>query len=130
MRQITENWWIDVDKSFGHRIEDGSIVFWKPGRTIWINCWGDGVSPTKAEALAGILEDADPHRRQIADEDDNEVYRFIYSLVEEDGSAIRYAVYLFAIVDGEYLQIGVYVDALDDLAWAVYFAKSPIFQKA
>jgi len=128
MRKITEDWSVDIDDSFQRRIEDESLVFWKPGQSVWINCWGDGTHPSKAEALANVREDADPQRRQVLDEEDGDIYRFIYALTEQQDNKVRYAAYSFAVIEGQYLQMAIYFDSLDDRAWALSVARSPIFR--
>lgn len=126
MRRITENWSVGIDESFQRRVEDGSLVFWRPGRTVWIICWGDGRTPTKREALALIKEDASPARQELFEED-GEVYRFGYLLVEGKGRKRQSAVYGFAVVEGEYIQLAAYFDAASDQAWAEAVARSPAF---
>jgi len=69
-RRITQNWSVDIDDSFNRRVDDGSLVFWKPGLTAWINCWGNGVEPGKAAAVQFIREDASLDRVDVMDEDD------------------------------------------------------------
>lgn len=130
MRQITKNWFVNIDSSFQRRVEDGSLVFWQPGKTVWINCWGDGNRPTKLEAIQAIRQEAAPNRRQILDGEDGEMFRFVYALTETEGGTTRYAAYSFTLVEDEYLQMAVYFDSLGDRQWALDVATTPIYQKS
>jgi hypothetical protein len=128
MRRITEHWSVGVDDSFQRRVEDGSLVFWRPGQTVWINCWGNGRTPTRREAIALIKEEASPERKDLFEDEDGAVYRYGYLLVERNGRKKQYAVYAFAVVEGEYVQLAAYFDKPADQSWAEAVARSPAFQ--
>jgi lipopolysaccharide/colanic/teichoic acid biosynthesis glycosyltransferase len=38
---MTPEWALVLPEKFNRRIEDGSMVFWRPGLTVWINVWGN-----------------------------------------------------------------------------------------
>ena len=96
MRRITENWLIDIDTTYETWVEDGSLAFAKPGRTIWIDCWGDGDEPSKGEIVALIKSEASPDRDDLFEMEEGEVYRYAYRLVEFEEGGRRFAVYAFA----------------------------------
>jgi hypothetical protein len=126
MRHITEQWWIDIDRSFQSRIEEESLVFWNSTHTVWLNCWGDGNSPSKQEAVAFIKEDASSDKQERFAFDDGNVYRYGYVLDEEDDDGeVQQSLYAFAVAEGEYLQIAVYYDnPAEDYALAEEIALS------
>lgn len=124
MKRITENWLIDVDKTYESWVEDDSLAFAKPGRTIWIDCWGDGDEPSRQEIIDLIKTEASPDRDDLFEIDEDGVYKYAYRLVEFEDGTRRFAVYAFAVVEGNYLQISIYFDDPKDKAWSEAFAKS------
>lgn len=124
MRRITENWLIDLDSSYESWVEDGSLAFAQPGRTIWIDCWGDGDEPTKGEIVSLVKSEASPDRDDLFEVDEAGVYKYAYRLVEFEDGARRFAVYAFAVVEGNYLQVAIYFDDPRDKPWGEALAKS------
>jgi hypothetical protein len=61
LRGITAEWSIDIDDTYQHRVENGSLIFWKPGRTIYIIVWGRPNQQPKEQTLAWIKSQADPN---------------------------------------------------------------------
>src|SRR5687767_2903680 len=59
---LTPEWSIQLPEPFCRRIEDGSMVLWRPGLTIWLIAWGNENSETQAERLAWIKGAASPAR--------------------------------------------------------------------
>lgn len=39
--QMTKEWSVTLPGRFNRRIEDGSLVLWRPGFTIWTSVWGN-----------------------------------------------------------------------------------------
>jgi hypothetical protein len=124
MKRITENWLIDVDKTYESWVEDDSLAFAKPGRTIWVDCWGDGDEPSRQEIIDLIKTEASPDRDDLFEIDEDGVYKYAYRLVEFEDGVRRFAVYAFAVVEGNYLQISIYFDDPKDKVWSEAFAKS------
>ena len=124
MRRITENWCVDIDSTYESWVEDGSLAFAKTGRTIWIDCWGDGDEPSKEEIMALVKSEASPDRDDLFESDVDDVYRYAYRLVEFEEGARRFAVYAFVVVEGSYLQVAIYFDDPKDKPWGEAFARS------
>ncbi len=124
MRRITENWCVDLDSTFESWVEEGSLAFAQSGRTIWIDCWGDGDEPSKEEIIALVKSEASPDRDDLFETDVDEVYKYAYRLVEFEDGARRFAVYAFAVVEGNYLQLSIYFDDPQDKPWGETLARS------
>jgi len=124
MRRITENWCVDIDSTYETWVEDGSLAFAKAGRTIWIDCWGDGDEPSKGEIVTLVKSEASPDKDDLFETDEDEVYKYAYRLVEFEDGARRFAVYAFAVVEGSYLQVAIYFDDPKDKPWSEAFARS------
>jgi hypothetical protein len=38
---LTEEWAIHLPEKFARRVEEGNLVLWRPGLTIWLAAWGN-----------------------------------------------------------------------------------------
>jgi hypothetical protein len=84
--QLTDQWWLDLPDRFNRRIEDGSLVLWRPELTFWAIAWGNDLGASQEERLASILESADPGRKDVQVERTPSLTRLTYELYEEDSS--------------------------------------------
>jgi hypothetical protein len=59
--RLTDEWSFRLEPGFERRKEDGQLVFWAPGRTIWISAWDakDGESPD--QRISWIKKEANPN---------------------------------------------------------------------
>ena len=51
---LTKVWTILLPGRFNRRLEEGSLVLWRPGMTIWLDIWSNDGQETKADRLAVI----------------------------------------------------------------------------
>ncbi len=129
MHRITDSWLIDIDSTWERFVEEGSLVFAMEGRTIWIDCWGDGDEPSQSEIIETIKSEASPDRDDLFELWEGEVFKYAYRLVEFEDGQRRFAVYAFAVVEGNYLQVAIYFDGPQDKPWAEKFARSIAFEQ-
>ena len=80
---MTEEWSLHLPGEFRRRVEDGSLVLWKPGLTFWINVWGNN-GETPDERLAWVIGDASPHRSHERVVRQPNVVLLTYELDESD----------------------------------------------
>src|SRR4051812_32436765 len=59
---LTATWSIHLREQFARRVEDGSLVLWRPGLTLWLVAWGNDNNETQDERLAWIKDKASPAR--------------------------------------------------------------------
>ena len=47
MRQVTDDWWIGVNETYKSRERDGDLVFYKPGRSVFVSLFAveDEINP-------------------------------------------------------------------------------------
>jgi hypothetical protein len=84
--QITTNWRVTLPDRFNRRIEDDSLVLWRPGLTFWAIAWNNDDGSSMEDRLASILEGADPDRDAEQVERTPSLIRITYELSEEDPS--------------------------------------------
>jgi hypothetical protein len=115
---------IHLPEKFARRVEDGSLVLWRPGATIWLTAWGNDRGESQVQRLKWIKKDASPERFSESETRADGVTRFNYRLREEgeDGSVESLSAYI--INDDGHLQMTVYFDDPADEATAQSLAES------
>lgn len=128
MQQISDDWWIGIDETYRTRVDDGSLVIWRPERTIWINIWNDHEGPTRRERLDRRIADRHASADDLYRTEDGGVLRFGYLLGEpEEGGGERLGLYSYTVAASSTVQMACYFDLKDDLAWATAVSKSLSF---
>lgn len=128
MKQISEEWWIGIDDSYRTRVDDGSLVIWRPERTIWINIWKDNDGRTVRERLNGWTGDRHARATDLFEQEDHGLLRFGYLLEEaEESGGQRLGVYSFTVSESSTVQMACYFDLEEDLGWATAVSKSLTF---
>jgi hypothetical protein len=130
MKQISHDWWISIDETYKTRVDEGSLVFWRPERTIWINIWNDANRGTPRERLDYWTHDrhADATDLFAHDDDDGTLLRFGYLLEEpEDEGGRRLGLYSYTVAASSTVQMACYFDLDEDAAWAEAVSRSLSF---
>jgi hypothetical protein len=84
--QMTDEWAVALPDRFNRRIEDGSLVLWRPTLTFWIVIWGNDKGTSEEDRLTSILETAGDLRGEQQIERTEKLVRLTYELPEEDRS--------------------------------------------
>jgi hypothetical protein len=120
VRKLTAEWSFRINSCFRRRTEDEQLVFWAPGRTIWMSVWDAKKGESPAQRLAWIKKEANPSPVERFEPAHPKLKRFAYLLMEtDDEKGARWALYT-ATVDptGGHLWMAVYFDRKEDLEWA------------
>lgn len=115
----TAEWSISLPLQFNRRIEDGSLVLWRPGITAWIAVWGNDKSETAAQRLArskmGTTKGAYDQREWVKDG------RLFYSYRLNEPATDKRQPTLTCLVFGNTgeVQMSVYFDSERDAKYAL-----------
>ena len=107
---LTATWSIRLPGQFARRIEDGSLVLWRPGLTLWLVAWNNDHGQSQAEGLARVKRSASKQRvaeQELAAEG---VTRFSYRLLDESEAGPVESLYGFVFADDGHLQLSIYFD--------------------
>jgi hypothetical protein len=121
---LTDTWSIDLPDKFARRLEDGCLVFWRPGLTIWLVAWNNDHGKSQAERLASIKEAACLTRFDVRESTTGNVTRFRYRLRDENEDGVVEAVHAYTMDDVGHLQMAVYFDDPADADMACKLADS------
>ncbi len=128
MQRISEEWWIGLDESYKTRVEDGSLVLWRPERTVWISIWNDRDGRTPRDRLAHWVAERDIRAADLFQESDGDLLRHGYLLAEpEETGGDRLGLYSYTVSTSSTVQMACYFDLQEDLGWATAVAKSLSF---
>jgi len=104
--------------SFNKRIEDGDLVFWKPGFTIWTAIWCNDEDKTQQDRLRWLQNKTSPEAFDVITGTSDGLTRYAYRLKEDSDDQREAAFYCFAIGDAGHVQMAIYFDSADDLPLA------------
>jgi len=124
--QITTNWSITLPAKFNRRMEDGNLVLWKPGLTIYLAVWGNDHSLSKAELIDDLKHDSSEFAYDFKDTKNG----FSYRLNENADDDRMPALYCYAVDACGFVQMAAYFDHDDDLLVAETIHLSLIASKS
>jgi hypothetical protein len=113
--RMTKDWSVDLPAKFNRRFEEGNLVIWKPGFTIWTTVWNNDKSESPEERLAWIRDDSSPDAFDALTETSNGLLRYSYRLKEEADDDRLPAFYCYAIGKEGHVQMSIYFDSPGDL---------------
>lgn len=113
--RLTDDWTATLPFEMNKRIEDGSLVLWRPGFTIWVVVWGNDNNQSAAERLEEIMGRADEAATDMTIELKSNPVRLAYRLEEEHERGPVKALYGFAFKPEGHVQLAVYLDQESDI---------------
>ncbi len=122
--QMTREWSLTLPGKFNRRTEDGDLVIWRPGFTIWAAVWNNVDDKSREECLAWIKQDISEGAFDLVEERQAHVLRMRYRLAEDSDDSRVAAYYCFAVSDRSHVQMAMYFDDEADLGCAEHIWKS------
>jgi hypothetical protein len=99
---LTKGWHVSLRDEFNRRIEDGSLVLWRPELTFWINAWNNEGQASVATMLERLVAGASAERTEEQIEKTGTMARLVYELPDEVNG--------YVIYPAGYLQMSAYYD--------------------
>ena len=122
--QMTEMWSVVLPGEFNRRIEDGDLVIWRPGITIWTAIWGNDNNLAADKRLIELKQDISDEAFDLKEDLAGSVLRFRYRLIEDSDDDRVPAYYCYAIGNSGDVQMAIYFDDESDLSVAENIWKS------
>ena len=113
-----------LPEKFARRVEEGSLVLWRPGFTIWITAWGNDQGESQANRLEWIKESASPNRFAEHQIETNNLTRFSYRLRDNTDDGPVESVYAFVINNDGHFELAIYFDNIADEERALQLVES------
>jgi hypothetical protein len=110
LHQLTREWAIQLPQPFARRVEDGSLVLWRPGITVWLAPWENDHGESQSARLATLRAGAPPHRFDEREGASGDLTRWSFFVrdVTPDGEVT--ALHAWLIADAGQLHMAVYFD--------------------
>ena len=116
--RLTTDWSVDLPSEVNRRVEDGSMVLWRPGLTAWISIWGNDHDRSPREQIEWLREDVSPDATEVDVRIDRTPALLSYRVDETRPEGVVLGCYGFAASSDGYVQIAIYLDDEGDLAEA------------
>lgn len=113
--QVDKRWSVKISRKSNRRIEDGSLVIWRPGFTIWIDVVNHNGKQSARENLNQIRKHVSSGAFGVEEESDGGLLRLAYRLNEPAKDKRVAAFYCFAVTRSGHIQMAVYFDDEKDL---------------
>lgn len=113
--RLTDEWTATLPFEMNKRIEDGCLVLWRQGFTVWVIVWGNDNNQSAVERLEEIKGRADGAATDIAVELESNPARLSYRLKEEQERGPVNGLYGFAFKPEGHVQLAVYLDQESDI---------------
>ena len=113
--QMTKEWSLTLPEKFNRRIEDGDLVIWRPGITMWVTVWGNDKNDDNELRLKRIRADISPQAFDIETSKAGKVLRLSYRLKEGKEQGAVPAYYCFGVGNSGHVQMAIYLDNEKDV---------------
>jgi hypothetical protein len=124
---MTKGWRIKLEQDFNRRIDEGSLVLWRPELTFWINVWNSDGQVAVDDVLKRLLADASAQRTDEQIDSIGEMARLTYELSEDDAEreqSSERSINGFVIYPAGYVQIAAYYESPEARAAAYDIIRS------
>ena len=108
--RLTEHWQTNLPVGCNRRIEDGDLVLWRPGLTLFFTAWGIDRGESRSSRLEWIRKQASPDAYDFEVTEEAGLAKLTYRLREIAADGREPALYAFAVSDVGHLQMAAYFD--------------------
>ena len=123
-QQLRDDWSINLPIQFNRRVDDGSLVFWRSGITVWVNAYGNNNHEKIGDRLQWIRNETSASAKNINIQENATLTKYTYRLEEKRGDHSIFALYSYAISLKGHIQIAIYLDAEQDFQVAQQISSS------
>jgi hypothetical protein len=116
--EITSSWSIELDSDFFRRVDEGDLVLWKPGRTVYAAVYWTDVSAAE-EAIARMLEGRPGVPRRTFDRAEPGICGHAYLLPEGEGPDRYWGLNTWTATRKSVACVTFYFHHPHDLPWAL-----------
>lgn len=121
---MTNDWSVTLPGEFSVRIEDESLVLWRPAHTLWTLVWGLPPGVSRASHIEHLLAQCDSDSKAKKVEQHTEAHRHEISSDEERDGAVVHTLHGFVVGAAGYVQMTQYLDIVEDLELAQRILRS------
>jgi len=112
--RMAETWSVTLPEKFNWRIEEGDLVLWRQGVTIWVSTWNNDRHESPVARLASLRQDMSPNAFDVEEVSDENLLRLAYRLNEPSEERRSPAFHGFVVGADGHLQLAIYFDDEQD----------------
>lgn len=127
---LSKIWAIDLPETFDARIEQGAMVYRKPGFTVRLTVKNNPHHYSVEELYDGINRTKPPEAFDVASKDKQNVKTLSYRLYEPTGNSEAAEYYGFVFSEAGYIKLVIFFDNESDVQLARTIHDNVIFSKA
>jgi hypothetical protein len=116
--QMTQDWSVILPTQFNRRFEEDSLVFWRPGFTMWVSVWGIEDNQSREERLILFQRDISPEAYDFEECHEDKRWQLSYRLKEDMEDERCPALYCFILGEQGDILMSIYFDDDADLLMA------------
>ncbi|WP_394209518.1 hypothetical protein [Enterovibrio calviensis] len=113
--KFTDSWSVFLPEKLNRRLDDGDVVLWKRGFTVYLAAWDNDkdlpIETLYEETVYGISSSAYDIEEEIKDG----IRYFSYRLIEESSDERVAAFYGYAVNGNGFIQLAVYIDSEENI---------------
>jgi hypothetical protein len=116
--QMTKEWSVVLPEKFNRRFEEGSLVIWHPGFTIWTAVWGNDRNESKEMRVQQLVSRISSQAYDVEKSEHGGSLMLSYRLREGAEDKRVPAFYGFAFGERGHVQMAIYFNQEADLSKA------------
>jgi len=121
---VTARWMLHLPGQFARRMEDGDLVLWRPGLTVWVAAWGNDNSQSQSERLERAKRASSPDRFEERQSTSDDLSRFSYRLRDRSEDGPVESIYSLTFAEDGEMNMAIYFDDRVDETEAWQIAES------
>ena len=126
--RMTDSWSLKLDQPHNRRLEEGSLVIWRPGFTLWINVLNNEDEENIEERLNWIKKEASHDAFDHSETTSQSSSFFMYRLAEQyDGKTVN-SLNGYILSPTGHVQISAYFDDESELNRAKTILRSVMYE--
>tara|TARA_B100000745_G_scaffold300260_1_gene253548 strand:- start:1236 stop:1994 length:759 start_codon:yes stop_codon:yes gene_type:complete len=106
---ITEFWEFSVNSYMLRRFDNGSLVIWRPGFTIWLTSYTPD-NPNYNDRASDLVTRASPNKTDLERIESDGLIKVRYFLDEEVNGELQSSAYIYGFTECQEIHIAIYFD--------------------
>jgi hypothetical protein len=116
--QMTPEWSLTLGQEHNRRVDEGSLVLWRPDFTVWINIWGNDNNESIEERLKWITAESSPNAFDVNSVTKGSAHAFLYRLNETGNGKVTFSYNGYILANDSHVQVSVYFDSESEVSEA------------
>lgn len=109
--RLTDDWELVLSEPHNRRLEEGSLVLWRPGFTIWLTVWNNDHRESITQRLSSLKNIISEEAFDLEENVTGTIARLTYRLEESRPEGLVHAYYGFIVGPDGHVQIAIYFDS-------------------